>query len=89
MTDKIDNIHKARIKLLCNNPFFGDIAFRLRLEPRENFGRIGTDGTSIVYDPKAFDSFSHGETQASVARDFNISKGRISQIVNKKSWTNV
>lgn len=46
-----DRMSKARTQLLLDKPFFGTLALRLKVEPLPGIETMGTDGTTLVYEP--------------------------------------
>lgn len=58
---QVDKIYQIRTVLLCSYPFFGNIAFHLKMDKRKNFGKICTDGKLLIYDSDLFDSFNDDE----------------------------
>lgn len=49
--DIASRITKCRTRLLLDQPWFGSLAMRLRIEPTPGLGTFATDGQSIMYDP--------------------------------------
>jgi len=45
-------IAKAVSALIIDEPFFGSLLVRMKLVPTPGLGTMGTDGTSIMYDPE-------------------------------------
>jgi len=66
---QFDQIYKIRTALLCHYPFFGNIAFHLKLKKTEGTGEICTDGKSIFYDPVIFNGFSEDEQKGVFAHE--------------------
>lgn len=46
-----DRMSKARVQLLLDKPFFGTLALRLKVGPLPGVQTMGTDGTTLVYEP--------------------------------------
>lgn len=46
-----DRMSTARTQLLLDKPFFGTLALRLKVGPLPGIGTMGTDGTTLVYEP--------------------------------------
>lgn len=60
---------KARTRLLLDQPFWGHLALRLRVEPEQGLGTMATDGRAIYYDPEQVGQWSDAELIGVVAHE--------------------
>lgn len=59
----LDKIREARIRLLCNRPFFGSMATRLKIVEDERFKTAAVDGTHFFYNPTFVSELSDKELE--------------------------
>lgn len=65
-----EKIVKSRIRLLFDQPFFGNLASRLRLVNADSWcGTAATDGINLYYNSKFIDKLSAGEVTFLIAHE--------------------
>lgn len=64
-----EKITKARANLVMMHPFFATLVMRMDIRPLEGIGTMGTDGRSIVYEPKFVDRCTVSELVAVLAHE--------------------
>lgn len=62
-------ISKARTSLILKKPFFGSIALNLRFRESDEVPTIGTDGVSVIYNPKFVKTVSSEELVGLIAHE--------------------
>lgn len=67
--DVTAKLTKARTGLLLDQPWFGSLALRLRLEAQPGIGTAATDGTHLIYDPDFIDKLTPAELQGVLAHE--------------------
>jgi len=68
MTAK-DKITKARASLILDHPFFGTLALRLTVKGDKSLPTAGTDGQSLLYNPKFIEALELDYVKAIVAHE--------------------
>ena len=61
-------LEKEKIRLLTRHPFFGSILLNLPLVETKRIKGIGSDGSSIFYNPEYINTLSDKETAWVLAR---------------------
>lgn len=62
-------ISKARTSLILRKPFFGSIALNLRFRESDEVPTIGTDGVSVIYNPKFIKTVNDEELKGLIAHE--------------------
>lgn len=64
-----EKLSRARTQLLLNQPFFGTLCLRLKLEAVSNFPTMATDGRRLVYSPTFVDQLTSAELEGVLAHE--------------------
>lgn len=65
----ISKLTTARAKLVMDQPFFGSLALRLRLEASEDLSTAGCDGRTLFYNPAFVDKLNPAELKGLLAHE--------------------
>lgn len=68
-TDTAQRLTRARTHLLLEQPFFGELALRLRLVERSSIPTLAVDGRNIFYNPDFIATLSDPLIKAAVAHE--------------------
>jgi predicted metal-dependent peptidase len=64
MKDEEKKLTKARAGLILDQPFFGALSLRLKMEQKPGYGTVGTDGARLVWDPEYIKDLSLEQVKA-------------------------
>ena len=67
--DVFTQLTRARTSLIIDQPFFGELAIRLKLVEREDIPTLAVDGKHIFYNPKFVETLSPALTIAAVGHE--------------------
>lgn len=62
-------LSRARTQLLLNQPFFGTLCLRLKLEASTSFPTMATDGRRLVYNPPFVEQITPAELEGVLAHE--------------------
>lgn len=62
-------LSRARTQLLLNQPFFGTLCLRLKLEASTSFATMATDGRRLVYNPAFVEQLTPAELEGVLAHE--------------------
>ena len=68
-TEAEKKLIKARTLLVLDQPFFGTLALRLKIEPTTQVPTAATDGKSMFYNPEFIDGLSTAQTVGLMAHE--------------------
>ena len=64
MLEEEKKLTKARAGLILDQPFFGALSLRLKMEEKPGFGTVGTDGARLIWDPAYIKDLSLEQVKA-------------------------
>jgi predicted metal-dependent peptidase len=69
MTKAFDALTRARTVLILDQPFFGQLALKLKLQERSDIRTLATDGIHMYYNAKFVDTLTADEVKTGVAHE--------------------